>query len=144
MSTEKKNIKLNFHFQGLDDLERFFESLGEFCFENKIDDKIKLEVQLSLEELVVNAFSHGYKSRSSEKGVDIVISIEDSNLKIVIEDEAPPFHLIRDSKEPVLSDKLEERPIGGLGIHLAKNLTDKIEYLRFKEGNRVTLFKSIK
>jgi sigma-B regulation protein RsbU (phosphoserine phosphatase) len=54
-------------------------------------------------------------------------------LNIEIIDDAMPFDPLRDSAQPDL-ESAGKRPIGGLGIHLAKTLTDTMHYLRDGQG----------
>ena len=97
-------------------------------------------MELSVEELVMNSFAH---SDVSEHGILISIGLNDNELKVTVEDKAPPFNLLRHTKEPP-TGPLEEREIGGLGIHLVKNLSDRIVYSGSKTGNKITIFKDLR
>ncbi len=121
------------------DFTEFTESFKAFCQHQEIDESKTFDMELSLEELIVNSFSHGDENGN----VRVFAVIENGELKVTIKDSAPPFNLLREAPEPPKGDLLERR-VGGLGIHLVKNLNDRVEYSGSKQGNQVTLFKNIK
>jgi serine/threonine-protein kinase RsbW len=51
-----------------------------------------------------------------------------------VEDDGKPFNPL-DAPEPDTNQLLEERPIGGLGIHLVRKNVDELEYRRQKDKN---------
>lgn len=102
------------------------------------DSKGILEMQLALEEACNNIVRHGYKG--VEGDIQIVIDIEADQLSLAIEDSALRFDPVQFNK-PELTDDIEQRPIGGLGIHLIKSLVDEMKY-EFQNGkNRLILIK---
>ena len=120
------------------DYPPFCEEFKKFCQENGIGDSIVFDMEVSLEELVVNSFSYG----SSKGPIMVVITIQDGGLQIKVEDTAPPFNLLREAPDPP-KGPLADREIGGLGIHLVKNLSDRVEYSYSNNKNIITLFKSV-
>ena len=121
------------------DFPPFTEAFGSFCEEQNVAaDKI-FDLQVSLEELIVNSFTHG----STSEPVKIMATIDEQQLKIIIEDRAPPFNLLREAPPPP-EGSIEARQVGGLGIHLVKNLNDRVEYSGSQTGNKITLLKNIK
>ena len=121
------------------DFPAFGESFRRFCEGEGMDQSKIFDVELSLEELIVNSFSYG-----NEHGpVEISALVQGGELKVVIKDQAPPFDLLRNTSPPPEGSLMERKP-GGLGIHLVKNLNDRLEYSRSNQGNQITLFKSLK
>jgi anti-sigma regulatory factor (Ser/Thr protein kinase) len=88
-------------------------------------------LQLIMEELVVNAISYGFPEGGTHK---IQVKLQRCNGRIVAEivDDGVEFDP-HDAQPPDTSGSMSDRPIGGLGIHLVKAMTDKLEYRR--EGN---------
>lgn len=126
-----KNIK--------QDLPKFSNLFRTFCKVHNIPEDKVFDVELSVEELVMNSFAHGDVSGHS---ILISIGLNENELKVTVEDKAPPFNLLRHSKE-IPDGPLEERKVGGLGIHLVKNLSDRIVYSGSKTGNKITIFKDL-
>jgi anti-sigma regulatory factor (Ser/Thr protein kinase) len=61
---------------------------------------------------------------------------------VTVEDDGVPFNPL-EATEPDLDRPLEERSIGGLGIHLVKNLMDDVEYRREAGRNYLVMRKRV-
>lgn len=95
------------------------------------------QLHLALEEAVVNVMNYAYMGYM---GMPITISAETHEDKIVflIEDAGIPFDPTKqDAPDTTLS--VEERPIGGLGIMLIRQLMQEITYEYKDKHNRLTL-----
>ena len=95
-----------------------------------------MKVRLAVEEVCMNIVQHAYKK---EKGsFRLSSSSIGSHLVVVIEDEGIYFDPTQ-ADGPLLVDNVEERPIGGLGIHLIKSFVEEMRY-EFVDGkNAFTL-----
>lgn len=131
---EFKSILHNFEKE----FPKFAENFQAFCKENRIDSQKLFDLEVSLEEIILNSFSYG----NPNGPVIISTCIQDDEIKVTVKDSAPPFNLLRQAPDPP-QGSLEERNVGGLGIHLIKNLSDRVEYSGSKHGNQITLFKAI-
>ncbi len=126
----------------LSGIEIMTEQLGKMCKEWDINDDVAFSMNLALEEIVTNIINHGYNGRE-EYPITIRFTLDKHDLRIQIKDGAPEFDPF-DLPEPEDLDKpLEERNIGGLGIHLVKKFTDNFSYRRSNNKNIVTLIKYI-
>jgi anti-sigma regulatory factor (Ser/Thr protein kinase) len=96
-------------------------------------------VLLAIEELVTNCIQYGYDD-AHEHTILIVLSMNDKNLTMNVIDDGHPFDPLT-RPAPDSSAAIHERPIGGLGIHLLRQLADHIEYERRDGTNRLTLTK---
>ena len=85
--------------------------------------------------------AYGYAD-DREHEIVVQIRCEDADLVIDIADDARPFDPTRVAP-PDLHAPLEERPIGGLGIHLVRSLMDGMEYRHDGRRNLVRLRKRI-
>lgn len=104
-------------------------------------DKVIFQICLSLDELLTNIVKHGFRGEPGHQ-INIVVEKHINFFQIKICDQAPEFNplLVLDSNT---NASLEEREIGGLGIHLIKNSVDQFEYERIDNQNKVTLKKNI-
>jgi len=116
-------------------LERYAEYVG-------LSKKCTFEINLALEELFANIFSYGFTD-NTEHWIKIKISHDDGALIIRIEDDGIPFNPIT-AEKPDIESPLKERKIGGLGIHLIKELMDEISYERIGNHNFLTMKKIIR
>jgi|OM-RGC.v1.026050717 anti-sigma regulatory factor (Ser/Thr protein kinase) len=96
-------------------------------------------VNLLLEELYSNTLNYGQCGKAH---VTITLEMRDHELLIQYEDNGLPFNPFEEAKQPDLGSTLEERAIGGLGIHFIKNMTDSQQYERLEGINKITLRKS--
>lgn len=95
------------------------------------------QLNLALEEAVVNVMNYAYPG---EEGMFVWLSIENDGegIKLVLEDEGVEFDPTV-SDDPDLTLSAEERPIGGLGIFLVKNIMKDVKYERCGNRNVLTM-----
>lgn len=96
-------------------------------------------VSLAIEELVTNCIKYGY-SDSSNHTIDFLLSVSDDTLRLDVIDDGSPFNPL-EAPRPDLSLAPEKRPIGGLGLHLLRELADDMNYERKDGTNRLSLTK---
>ena len=139
MAKKKVSFKLKSNLSELDalcqKLEKFGQSLG-------LSQKCIFEANLALDELFTNIISYGFDDKN-EHTIRITISLQNDELVFNIEDDGMPFNPT-EVESPDLECTIEECRIGGLGIHLAKNLMDEVCYQRCNDKNVLTLRKNIK
>ena len=97
--------------------------------------------QLAIEEAVVNVMEYAYPE-GTKGTVNLVATIAEGLLSFVISDSGKPFDPTAKAEvDTTLS--AEERPIGGLGIHLVRQIMDDITYERRDNKNILTLRKKL-
>ena len=133
------NIKKN---ATLDNLEYFLDFLCDFASRANIKNKFLLDLTVVIEELVINIISYGYPYKKDIRQIELHLSTTPKEIIITITDNGIPFNIL-EVEEPNINPPLQEREIGGMGIHLIKTLTDKIEYKRINEKNILTLTKTL-
>jgi serine/threonine-protein kinase RsbW len=108
------------------------EFMEELMSASGFGSKEIMEVQLAAEEACTNIALYAYPGREG----NIHITAESGDRLILsIEDEGTPFDPTK-RDVPLIQANAEERPIGGLGIHLIKTYVDDISY-EFKEGKNI-------
>lgn len=117
------------------------EAIAEMSAEESWPDDVRFHVDLVLEELVQNIVSYGYADGRPGQ-IEISIRQLDGVLAILIEDDADPFDPFS-LDEPDIHAPLQERSIGGLGVHFARTFMDRYSYKRVSGHNRVELTKSL-
>ena len=118
----------------INELERLEPFLSDFIESNKLDLSLLSKLDLALEEALANVIMYAYPE--GQVG-EICLTAEFINNSILIEisDQGVPFNPLQHQEEN-LDVPLEERKIGGLGIHLIKEIMDTIEYTN-KEGRNI-------
>ncbi|MBP5514382.1 MAG: SpoIIE family protein phosphatase [Bacteroidaceae bacterium] len=106
-----------------------------------IDKSLASKLRLALEEAVVNAMEYAYPA-GSQGDVKVRVTYDEKRLRFIITDSGIPFNPTEASKaDTTLS--AEERPVGGLGIHLMRQLMDSVNYERINKKNVLTLTKNV-
>ena len=94
-------------------------------------------VNLAVDELVTNYVLHSmHKVRQPR--MELTLRIRKGKLIVTLLDTGPPFDP-RDAPEPDLSDDLDERQAGGLGLHLVRSYCDRMHHEIVDSYNRLTL-----
>jgi serine/threonine-protein kinase RsbW len=103
------------------------------------DAETSSDLVQAVDELVCNIVGHGYAGRPGE--IDVAFVETPEALMFRIRDDAPPFDPTR-VPEPRLDAPLERRRLGGMGVHLARTLTDGFDHRILPSGgNEVTVRK---
>ena len=111
-------------------LSEWIEGLG-------IPDELSMPINLALEEIVSNVMLYAYPHSSGRVLVEYT-----APLIFTITDSGIPFDPTK-QKEADITLSAEEREIGGLGIHLVRQIMDEVIYERVEDKNVLTLIKHI-
>lgn len=134
--------KISFELKNnLSELEILEEKLNQFSEQLELTQKCCCEINLALEELFTNIISYGYTD-NAEHLIHVTMSYENGMIIMRIEDDGSLFNPA-ESEEPDLECCLEERKVGGLGIHLIKKLMDDVVHQRCGNKNILTLKKQM-
>ena len=121
-------------------LRTFFFSV---CREHGIDDETAKILNLALEEWVANVINYAYP-KGMRGHVEVTADVTDDVLTLVIKDHGAVFDPTQHAEVDIDAD-LDERAIGGLGIHLIRTIMDTVDYERTADGyNRLVLTKKLK
>ena len=123
------------------EIPRLAEMIKEVCGEVGFSPSTTMQVNLALEEAVVNVMNYAYPT-GHDGDVTIEAEADAEQVKFVVCDSGKPFDPT--SVEDVdVTKPLEERQIGGLGIHLIRRCMDDVKY-EYRDGrNILSLFKKI-
>ncbi|HXR86489.1 MAG TPA: ATP-binding protein [Stellaceae bacterium] len=125
----------------LAELSRVAEGVEEFCAKLAIPAGNAFKLNVAIEELLTNTISYGYDDTGRhEIGIDI--KRERETIVVELSDDARPFDPLN-APPPDLESAIEDRRIGGLGVHLVKTLMDDVAYAYRDGHNHITLRKKI-
>ena len=126
----------------MEELTRLLRLTEQFSTSHGIAKEDLIDVDVILEEMVTNVFKYG-GIPLGEEACNIQLRLRGSVVDIIIEDNGKPFNPLL-LPEVDTAKEIKDRPIGGLGIHFVKKLTDSQHY-EYKEGNNVlTLTKELR
>lgn len=138
MASEQATLRLK---NRLSELERLDGFVGDFGDAHELPAKAVFELKLALDELVTNVISYGYDD-SADHEIEVRLSHLGSELTAELEDDGRPFDPLSVAA-PDVGQAIQERPIGGLGIYLARKATDALEYRRLDGRNLLVVRKHV-
>lgn len=121
-------------------LNVIFDFTSEFVESSDIDESTAFAMNLAIEELFTNIVKYGSKGdevislQLNTCGRELVIKIIDFNVE--------PFDITKAGRADV-TQSLEERKVGGLGLHLVHNVVDKVSYEYKNRNAYITLTKHL-
>jgi len=123
----------------LEEMPMVIDHFEAFGMENKLSFAVIQKFNIALDELLNNIISYGFNDEQ-EHEIEVDVELRVLRLIITIKDDGFPFNPFRnDPPDTMLT--IEERNIGGLGIHIVKNLVDEYDYKRQTNRNIITLIK---
>ena len=114
------------------EMDRLMDELEAFTDETDVPARARFNLNLAVDEFASNAIKYGYSDgRSGEIAVRVARHAD--RLDVTISDDGDAFDPF-DAPTPDLAASIEDRQIGGLGLHLVRKLADAFTYRR--EGGR--------
>lgn len=102
--------------------------------------KTAMQICIAVEEIFINIALYAYGPQAGS--AVIRVSADDSGVVIIFEDSGKPFNPF-EKPDPDISEAVNEREIGRLGIFMAKKFMDFMEYRRCGDKNILTIKKGI-
>lgn len=107
------------------------------------DETLQFKIRLSIEEAVENVVRYAYEDGIGWIEVGTELSSDNLLLTIILRDAGTPFNPL-EKADPDITLSADERPIGGLGIFLCKQMMDSIAYSYENGCNVLTMEKKLK
>jgi serine/threonine-protein kinase RsbW len=123
------------------EIGRAAEFAEQFGAAQGLSEDEVMSVNLVLDEVMANVIEHGSEAGSTHE-IRITLALEDDQLTIEVTDDARAFDPLQ-LAPPDLDLPLEERPVGGLGIHIVRSVMDSVAYERRDGRNIITMRKTI-
>ena len=99
-------------------------------------DEVRIDVDVAVDELLGNIVQYAY---GPDTGIVTVrVHAEEGPLVVVISflDSGAPFNPLAEERPNTTSLPAKERPLGGLGLFLVKELMDELTYC-YRDGHNV-------
>lgn len=120
---------------------RVVEALQRFARAEHLAPSVVQAADLALEEHLTNVLSYAYTDAEAHQLV-LRLEVRQGEFVMEIADDGKPFNPL-DRPAVDTSIPLEHRPIGGLGIHLLRNVMDEVRYQRTGNQNVLRLKKRL-
>ncbi|MGH9323379.1 MAG: ATP-binding protein [Vicinamibacteria bacterium] len=129
-----------FRIQGApEELASVLDRIEALVLEQGLSPDLASEMRLVAEEALTNVLHHAYEPQE-KTAVEVTLRVEAAEVRLLFRDRGRAFNPL-ESGSPRFDLPVEQRPLGGLGIHLIKTLTDEQIYSREGEENVLVLVK---
>ncbi len=133
-----RNLTLPNDINTIPQLNEYIDSV---CEDMGLDMATSMSLNLALEEAVVNVMNYAYPE-GTKGTVNIETIADNTQITFIISDSGKFFDpTAKEEVDTTLS--AEERPIGGLGIHLIRQIMNHVVYERKDDKNILKLTKNI-
>jgi anti-sigma regulatory factor (Ser/Thr protein kinase) len=123
----------------LPEIARSQDELEKFAAGRCFPERPLHELQLALEEHLTNIIRYAYDDQA-EHQIQVRFEFNPPELRLEVEDDGRPFNPL-EHPAPDLTLPLDERPIGGLGIHMIRKSLDQVTYRRGQDRNVLVMSK---
>ena len=128
----KKEVKVN---NDISELDKIVQELEDMAGEWNFSPKTTFNINLVLDEIFTNIVSYAFDDKDKHE-ISIRYNLNpDEKLNVEVEDDGKEFNPLNISAEDEINKPLEEREIGGLGIHFLKQFMTDLDYRREKNKN---------
>jgi sigma-B regulation protein RsbU (phosphoserine phosphatase) len=118
----------------IDELAGVRAWLEAWCSSQRVAADAVQDLDLALDEIVTNIVQHGY-GPGARAGIGLRLLLRDDLVRLEVSDRAPAFNPL-DARGPA---QRSADGGGGLGVHLVRQLMDRVEYVRENGENRLVL-----
>jgi anti-anti-sigma factor len=122
------------------------ELFGAFAESHALPTPVRRSIQVALDEFVYNPIVYGFPRLDAGPGAgkgEVRVELDGELVRVTISDNGPPFDPLAFA-DPDTALSVEEREIGGLGIHLVRQMMDEVTYQRRDGENVVVLVKRLR
>jgi anti-sigma regulatory factor (Ser/Thr protein kinase) len=128
---------LVFSLRGADSsVRQLRDAVSTYCRREAIPKRIERHLKVVVDELISNVLLHATPRDGQELQVDLELDLSVGGLMLRFSDNGAPFNPL-EAQPPDTSLDLENRPIGGLGLHLVRQLANQLNYRRESGRNVV-------
>jgi len=125
----------------LSEIKNVKSRFNDFSEQAGLSTSFRRKFNLVFDELLNNIISYAYNDGETHE-ILLDFGLTGNRLYVSIMDDGVPFNPF-DADAPDTTVGLDERQVGGLGIHLVRSLMDKAVYQRRVDKNVVTLVKDV-
>lgn len=119
------------------DLARMPELVDKLAAEHRLSADVVYGMNVALDEMLSNIIKYGFADDAIHE-IHVRLSVSEATVVAEIEDDGQPFDPLG-LPAPDVNAPLEERKVGGLGIHIVRNLMSELEYARVAGHNRLVM-----
>jgi anti-sigma regulatory factor (Ser/Thr protein kinase) len=112
---------------------RALESIDAFLERHGVGGTVPFTVRLAAEEIGTNVIKYAYVD-SGRHEIEIDLTLAPLRVFLRVADDGREFDPLQ-ARAPDLASSVEQRNVGGVGIHLVRTLAERVEYARVAGRN---------
>ncbi|HEX6811260.1 MAG TPA: ATP-binding protein [Planctomycetota bacterium] len=109
------------------------DSIDAFLERHGVGSSVAFTVRLAVEEIGTNIIKYAYAD-SARHEIEIDVRLAQGRVLLRMADDGRAFDPLQ-AQAPDLGLTIEQRTVGGVGIHLVRTLADGVEYARIAGWN---------
>ncbi len=109
-------------------LQAVMQEADDFLEAHAATPKTAYAVRLALEELATNTIKYGYDDHDQHR-IGVTLALGEPAM-MTLTDDGHAFNPLTDAPPATLDGAVEDRPIGGLGLHMIKEMGMRLAYSR--------------
>ncbi|MBR1424759.1 SpoIIE family protein phosphatase [bacterium] len=132
----RNNTKIFKETAKQENYKQFYNWLHTACDEWCINEELSNKLDMSAEEIFANIAFYAYREKAGM--LEATLTKSDENIIFKFIDEGIEYNPL-EKPDPNIDLPPEERPLGGLGVYMVKNMADELFYKRENGKNILTL-----
>jgi anti-sigma regulatory factor (Ser/Thr protein kinase) len=128
------SLTLRFDLSELEHLSAWLYAMGASL---KLPESVVWNLEVCAHEAVTNIIDYS-PEEAKDGSIGLALAVDGNAVSLSIRDQAQAFNPL-DVPAPNLPTSLEEASVGGLGIHLIRNLMDECFYRRQNGSNELVM-----
>ena len=108
-------------------------AVNRFLDQHTIPSEAIFRVNLAIEEIVTNIIKYGYDDTAPHT-ISVNLTLFPDTIRLQLKDDGHPFDPLQ-TPEPEIHVPLNQRKLGGLGLHLVRETVSRIAYRRKNGAN---------
>ena len=125
----------------LSEIPRVLDAIGAFFDDIPDAGPARFDVSLAVEELLSNVIRYAYPEGERHM-ISVTLSVQDGVVHCHLVDTGRPFDPLS-VPEPDIDADLDDRQVGGLGVHFVRRMMQDVRYDRVDGRNEVRLMRSL-
>jgi sigma-B regulation protein RsbU (phosphoserine phosphatase) len=124
-----------------DEIDTVNGAFNTFAEEEGLETRVRRKMNLVFDELLSNIVSYAHDD-NRDHTIEVKVELSADKLTVTVIDDGKPFNPFV-LAAPDTGQSVEERKVGGLGVHLVRNVMDEVSYHRRTDRNVVILIKHL-
>ena len=126
----------------LSELTRIRNELDRYLRDCSLPDSVRNTLLVVTEEVLTNIVRYGGCDEASDL-IEVTVSQENAVVHMEFIDSGEPFDLLKETGRATAEQLIDNREVGGFGVHLIRELTNHQEYTRKADRNHFRITKHI-